>query len=106
DVLHMVVAAALELLEQEVADGGTVEDRAVERLVGELEDAPAVGAEPPPQRHAVRVLRRRGVEGSRRGRLPVHDDLLELLVVHPAASDVEGTECLLEVEATEDEPAL
>ena len=45
DVAHVRVAVALELLEQEVADGGAVDDRAVERLVGDVEQPPPVGAE-------------------------------------------------------------
>ena len=45
DVAHVRVAVALELLEQEVADGGAVEDRAVERLVGDVDHAPSLRAE-------------------------------------------------------------
>ena len=37
DVAHVHVAVALELLEQEVVDRGAVDDRAVERLVGDVE---------------------------------------------------------------------
>ena len=41
DVAHVHVAVALELLEQEVADRGAVDDRAVERLVGDVEQRAA-----------------------------------------------------------------
>ena len=52
-------------------------------------------------------LRRRGVERARRGRLPVHDELLLLLVVHPAAADVERRARIVStVEPAEAEPAL
>jgi hypothetical protein len=47
DVAHVLLAAALELLEQEVADSGAVDDRAVERLVGDVDEVTAVGAKPP-----------------------------------------------------------
>ena len=106
DVAHVHVAVALELLEQEVADGRAVEDRAVERLVGDVDHAPPVRAEAAAQADAVRIDGRRGVERPRRGRLPVDDDLPALLVVHPAAPDVERPRHLLEVEATEAEPLL
>ena len=67
---------------------------------------PAVGAEPAAQRDAVRILRRRGVERARGRRLPVDDELPSLLVVHPAAADVERRRDLLEVEAAEAEALL
>ena len=54
----------------------------------------------------VRVLRRRRVERARRGRLPVDDELLLLLVVHPAPADVERPADRLEVEPAEAEAAL
>ena len=101
DVAHVRVAAALELLEQEVAHAGAVERRAVERLVGDVEQPAALSPEAPAQRHALRILRRRRVERSRGGRLPVDDDLLALVVVHPAAADVERALDGLEVEAAE-----
>ena len=53
DVAHVLVAAALELLEQDVGDA--VDDLAcgaVERLVVEVEQLPAVDAEAPAQRDA------------------------------------------------------
>ena len=100
------VAVALELLEQEVADRRAVDDRAVERLVGDVEQPAAVGAEAPAQRDAVRVVRRRRVERPCRRRLPVDDELLLLLVVHPAAADVERPRRSLEVEPPEAEAAL
>ena len=42
DVAHPRVAAALELLEQEVGDAGALDRAAVERLVGDVEEAPAL----------------------------------------------------------------
>ena len=53
DVAHVEVAVPLELLEQEVADSRTVEDRAVERLVGDVDQPPAVGAEAAAEADAV-----------------------------------------------------
>jgi len=106
DVAHVPAARSLELLEQEVADGGAVEHRSIERLVCDVEQTAPVGAEAAAQRDAVRVVGRRGVEGPRRRCLPVDDDLLLLLVVHPAAPDVERPRHLLEVEPAEAEPAL
>ena len=50
--------------------------------------------------------RRRGVEGTRRGRLPVDDDLLPVVVVHPAAADVQRPFDILEVEPAEEEAPL
>ena len=44
DVAHPPLAAALELLEQEVGDRGALDRGAVERLVGDVDDAPPVGA--------------------------------------------------------------
>ena len=38
DVPHVPRPVAVELLEQEVADGGAVENRAVERLVGDVDE--------------------------------------------------------------------
>ena len=89
DVPHVHVAPPLELFEQEVADRGTVHDRPVERLVGDVEQPASVGAEAPAQRHPVRILRRRRVERSRGRRLPVDDELPLLVVVHPAPADVQ-----------------
>ncbi len=106
DVAHVALPPALELLEQEVADGGAVDDRAVERLVGDVDEPAAVGAKPAPERHAVRVVRRRRVERPCRRRLPVHDELTALLVVHPAPPDVETAHRLLEIEPAEAEPVL
>ena len=106
DVAHVGVAAALELLEQEVAHAGAVERRAVERLVRDVEQPAALRPEAAAQRHALRILRRRRVERSRGGRLPVDDHLLALVVVHPAAADVERALDGLEVEAAEHQAAL
>ena len=106
DVAHVSVAAAVELLEQEVADAGAVERRAVERLVGDVEQLPSLGAEAAAQRDALRILRRGRVEGPCRRRLPVDDDLVALVVVHPAAADVERPLDRFEVEPAEEEAAL
>ena len=38
DVAHVALATAFEFLEQEVADGGAVDDRAVQRLVGDVDE--------------------------------------------------------------------
>ena len=62
DVAHVGVAAAVELLEEEVADAGAVERRAVERLVGDVEQLAALRAEAAAQRDALRILRGGGVE--------------------------------------------
>ena len=97
------LAATLELLEQEVPDRCAVDDRAVQRLVGDPDHTPAFRAKPAAQRHAVRILRRRRVERARGRRLPVDDQLSSLLVVHPATADVERRRDLLEVEAAEAE---
>ena len=106
DVAHVRVAAAFELLEQEVADAGAVEGGAVERLVGDVDEAAPLGAEAAAEGDALRILRRRRVERPRRGRLPVDDDLLALVVVHPAPADVERPLDRLEVEPAEHQPAL
>ena len=106
DVAHVAFAGALELLEQEVADARAVERRAVERLVGDVEQLPSLGAKAAAERDALRVLRRRRVERPRRRRLPVDDDLVALVVVHPAAADVQRTLDRLEVEPAEEQAAF
>jgi hypothetical protein len=106
DVAHAHVAAALELLEQEVRDARALDGAAVERLVGDVDETPALGAEAAPLLDAVRRLGCRRVEGPRRGRLPVDDQRLVLLVVHPAAADVQRSRRAVEREPAEDEPAL
>ena len=63
-------------------------------------------AEATPERDALRVHRRGCVERPRRGRLPVHDEALAVVVVDPAPPDVERPLERLEVEAAEAEPAL
>ena len=98
DVAHVHVAVALELLEQEVADRGAVDDRAVESLVRDVDHRAALGAEASAQRDAVRILRGRRVERACRRGLPVHDQLPLLLVVHPAPPDVERAPHRLDVE--------
>ena len=105
DVPHPLVAAALELLEQEIPDRGAVDDRAVERLVRDVEQPPPVGPEAAAQRHAVRVLRRRGVERPRRRRLPVDDDDALVVLVDPPAADVERV-ALVHVDPTKTDSAL
>ena len=106
DVAHPHVAAALELLEQEVGDARALDRAAVERFVGDVGEVSALGAEAAPLLHAVRRLGRRGVERPRRGRLPVDDERLVLVVVHPAAADVERPRRPVERQSAEDEPAL
>jgi hypothetical protein len=103
DVPHVQLAAAFELLQQEISDRGAVDDRAVERLVRDPDHTAAFGAKPAAQCHAVRILRRRRVERARGRRLPVDDQLPSFLVVHPAAADVERRRYLLEVEPAEAE---
>ena len=107
DVAHVRVAAALELLEQEVVDRGRAfRERAIERLVVDVEHFAAARAEAPPQRHAVGGDRRGGVERTGRRRLPVHDDDVVAVVVHPAATDVERGRRAVDVHAPEAEPTL
>ena len=106
DVAHVHVAVPFELFEQEVADGGAVDDRSVECLVGDVEQAAPVGAKATAERDAVRVLRGRGVERPSGRRLPVHDELPLLFVVHPAPADVERPRHRLEVEPAEAEAAF
>ena len=103
DVAHPHVATALELLEQEVGDARALDRAAVERLVGDVGEAPALGAEAPPLLDAVRLLRRRCVERPRRRCLPVDDQRLVLVVVHPASADVEWARRSVEREPPEDE---
>ncbi len=106
DVAHVLVAAALELFEQDVGDA--VDDLArgaVQRLVVELEQLPSVDAEAPAQRDAQRLGHRRGVERPRRRRLPVDDERCVVLV-HPAATDVERRVEAVEVEPAEAEAAV
>ena len=89
DVAHVLVAAALELFEQDVGDA--VHDLArgaVERLVVEVEQLRPVDAEAPAQRHALRIRDRRRVERTRGRRLPV-DHERRVVLVHPAPPDVE-----------------
>ena len=106
DVAHVAFAAPLQLFEQEVADARTVERRAVEGLVGDVEELASLRPEAPAERDALRILRGRRVERSRGGRLPVDDDLVALVVVHPAAADVERPLDRFEVEPAEEEAAF
>jgi hypothetical protein len=105
DVAHVRLPTAFELLEQEVAtrDG---RGRAVECLVGDVQQVPALRPEPPAQRHALRIGGRRGVERSRRRRLPVAHDNVLIVVVHPAAPDIERPVHGLDVEPAEAEAAF
>ena len=106
DVAHVLVAAALELLEQDVGDAvDDVTGRAVQRLVVEVEQPAALVPEPAAERHALRIGDGRRVEGAGGGRLPVDDDR-RLLLVHPAPPDVERPEDAVEVEPAEAEAAL
>ena len=57
DVAHPPLAAALELLEQEVRHRCALDDGAVERLVGDVDDAPAVRAVAAPLGDALRIGR-------------------------------------------------
>ena len=106
DVAHVAFAAPLQLFEQEVADARTVERGAVESLVGDVEQLASLRAEAAAERDALRILRRRRVERPRGGRLPVDDDLVALVVVHPAAADVERPLDRFEVEPAEEEAAF
>ena len=106
DVAHVAFAAPVQLLEQEVADARTVERRAVERLVGDVEQLASLRTEAAAERDALRILRRGRVERPRGGRLPVDDDLVALVVVHPAAADVQRPLDRLEVEPAEQETAF
>ena len=106
DVAHVALAAPLQLFEQEVADARTVERRAVERFVGDVEELASLRPKAAAERDALRILRRRRVERPRGGRLPVDDDLVALVVVHPAAADVQRPLDRLEVEPSEEEAAF
>ena len=106
DVAHVLVAAALEILEQDVRDTvDHVTGRAVERLVVEVEKPAALGAEAAPEHDAVRLRDRRGVERPCGRRLPVDHDR-RLLLVHPAAADVQRPDDAVEVEPAEAEAAF
>ena len=107
DVAHAGVAAALELLEQQVVDRAEgVVDGAVERLVADVQQLAAARAEAAPERDPVRLRRRGRVERPRRRRLPVDDEDGAAVVVHPAPADVQRVRRALDVEAPEAEPAL
>ena len=84
DVAHAGLATAVELLEEEVADARAVERGAVERLVGDVGQPAAGGAEAPAQGDALRIDRSGRVEGARRRRLPVDDKLPPLGVLAPS----------------------
>ena len=106
DVAHARVACALELLQQEVVEGARrVGEGAVERLVADAGERPAPEAEATAEGDAVRLGRCRGVEGARGRRLPV-DDQHAVVVVHPAAADIEGVLHGVDVDAAEAEDLL
>jgi hypothetical protein len=106
DVAHAPFAAPVELLEQEVGDRRTFDHRAVERLVRDVDDPPLVGAIPATLGHALRIRGRRRVERACRRRLPVDDDRLSIVVVHPAPPDVERARRSVERQPAEAEPVL
>ena len=106
DVAHARLATPVELLEQKVADARAVEHGAVERLVGDVRQPAAGGAEAPAQGDALRIDRSGRVEGARGRRLPVDDELSLLGILHPAATDVERPLDVVEVEAAEEKTAL
>jgi hypothetical protein len=106
DVGHVLLAAALELFEQDVGDAAR-ERRAgaVERLVDEIAQRPAFHPEAPAGRDSPRRERRRRVERPRGRRLPVDDERLVALV-HPAPPDVERVPAGRMIDPPEAEPAL
>ena len=106
DVAHPLVAGPVELLEQEVVYEARVGERAVERLVADPEEPPALSPEAPPKRDAVWLPRRCGVEGPRGRGLPVDDERAAIVVVHPAAADVGALGRPLAIDPAEAEPAL
>jgi hypothetical protein len=107
DVAHPRVAGPLELLEQEIVDGGrSVGEGAVESLVADPGQLAAARAEAAAHRDAVRRRGRRRVEGPCRRRLPVDDQRAAGVVVHPAAPDVNLVGGFLGVDPPEAEPAL
>ena len=106
DVAHPRVARPLELLEQKVVHRRRVGERAVERLVADVEQCPPARAEAAPEGDAVRGDRCGRVERPRRRRLPVDDERAARVVVNPAAPHVERVACPLGVDTTEAEPLL
>ena len=106
DVAHPLVAAPLELFEQEVAErAGLVAGGAAERLVGDVEEAPALGPEAAASRDPLRHDGSRRVEGPCRRRLPVDDDDALVVLVNPAPTDVPRV-ALLHVQTAEADAAL
>ena len=106
DVAHPAFAATVELLEQEVAHGRALDGGSVERLVGDVDEPAAFRAEAAALSHPLRLTRRRGVERARSRRLPVHDERLVRVVVHPAAADVERAQCRVQRQPAEAQAAL
>jgi hypothetical protein len=106
DVAHPPFAAAFELFEQEVRDSCAFDNRTVEGFVGDVDDAATVRAIAAPLRDSLRVGRRCGVERSRRRSPPVDDEHLVLVVVHPAASDIERPKPRIERQAPEAQPPV
>ena len=106
DVAHARLATPVELLQEEVADARAVERGAVERLVSDVGQPAAGGAEAPAQGDALRIDRSGRVERARRRRLPVHDELPQLGILDPAATDIERPLDVVEVKAPEEKTAL
>jgi hypothetical protein len=107
DVPHPGFAGTLELLQEEVVHRDErLGDRPVERFVADVEQLPALRSEAAPKGDPVRLGRGRGVERPGGRRLPVHDDRLPVLIVHPAPADVRRVGHRLDVDPAEAEPLL
>ena len=104
DVPHVRLAAALELVEQEVP--ARDRPRPVQRLVAQIEQATAVAAKPAAKRDVVGLGGSRDVERPGGGRLPVDDEHVARVVVDPAPANVERPWRRLQVEASEAEASL
>ena len=97
----------VELLQEEVVDArDRVLERAVERLVAQVEEPSALRAEAAAERDAVRVVGRRRVERPRGWSLPVDDECLRVVIVHPAPPHVDGGVVAVDVDAAEAETSL
>ena len=107
DVAHPAFARMVELLQEEVLDArDRVLERAVERFVAQVEEPTALRAEAAAERDAVRVVGRRRVERPRSRSLPVDDERLRIVVVHPAPPHVDGGVVAVDVDAAEAETAF
>ncbi len=97
----------LELLQEEVVHGDDrVGDGTVQCLVADVEELPALCAEAAAERDPVWLGGRRRVERPGGRRLPVDDDWLPTLVVHPAAADVRRVGDRLEIDPSEAQALL